>query len=153
MKNITISAISALALVAVPMASALAECPENELVKAGTISGEGGSVGLILGYRWASGTITLNDGTVYKFKAKGGKVAEVGYIETKVEGTIYNMNSINDFNGMYYGVSTGITLYKGLGGASFTNGKCVAINIKKVDATGLQGSMPAPGAVKIELVK
>ncbi len=129
------------------------ECPEKELVKSGTIVGEGGSVGFILGYRWASGVITLNDGTQYKFKAKGGKAGEIGANSVKVKGTIYNLESITDFPGVYSGVSAGMTIYKGLGGASFTNGKCVSINVQRTDSTGLQSSLPAPGIINVEIVK
>lgn len=126
-------------------------CPEKELVKSGTISGEGGSVGFILGYRWAEGTITLNNNKRYKFKAKGAKAGEMGVSKAQFTGTVYNLEKIEDFPGTFSGVGAGITLYKGLGGASFTNKKCVSINIKRINAKGIQGSPPLPVAIKVEL--
>lgn len=134
-------------------ASYAENCPDKELVKAGTITGEGKSVGFIIGYRWGTGDVTLNDGRKFKFKAKGGKVGEIGANKVSFAGTLYNLKTIDDFAGVYSGVAAGITLYKGLGGASFTNPNCVSINIKRTDSTGLQSSMPAPSIIDVELVK
>jgi len=128
------------------------ECQDKELVKAGTIAGEGKSVGFILGYRWGAGEIILNDGRKYKFKAKGGKIGEIGANKVAFSGTIYNMEKIEDFAGIYSGVAAGITIYKGLGGASFTNPRCVSLNIKRTDSTGLQSSLPAPSVIDVQLV-
>ncbi|MEH6403014.1 MAG: hypothetical protein V7750_06540 [Sneathiella sp.] len=129
------------------------ECQDKELVKAGAITGEGGSVGFIIGYRWGAGEITLNDGRKFNFKVKGGKIGEIGANKVSFAGTIYNMKTIDDFAGVYSGVAAGITLYKGLGGASFTNPRCVSINVKRTDSTGLQSSLPAPAVLDVELVK
>lgn len=125
---------------------------KKQLVKAGTLRGSGGTAGFIIGYRWAEGTIELNDGTTHNFKAKGVKIGEMGAVKMTFTGTIDNLDSINDFPGQYSGMATGITVYKGLGGASFTNLKCVSINIHREDVTGLQGSLPAPGTISIELI-
>ncbi len=62
------------------------------------------------------------------------------------------MESLDDFAGQYSGVAAGLTVYKGLGGASYTNLKCVSMNIQRDEATGLQGSLPAPGTISVELV-
>ncbi len=153
MNLITKSSVVAIAFMVLPIASAIAEnrCEDKQLVKAGTMNGKGGSVGFILGYRWAEGTITLNDGSTHEFSAKGGKIGEMGGAKVSFSGTIYNLKSLADFPGQYSGVATGLTLYKGLGGASFTNLKCVSINIQRDDSTGLQGSVPAPATISVKL--
>ena len=76
-------------------------CQDKELVQAGTVAGEGKSIGFIIGYRWGAGEITLNDGRIFKFKAKGGKLIEFGANKVTFTGTIYNMNTIDDFAGVY----------------------------------------------------
>ena len=38
-----------------------------KLVKAGTLEVKGGTVGFLVGFRWGTGTLTLNDGTKLKF--------------------------------------------------------------------------------------
>jgi len=42
-----------------------------KLVKAGTLEVKGGTVGFLIGFRWGTGTLTLNNGTKLKFSFKG----------------------------------------------------------------------------------
>ncbi len=74
----------------------------------------------------------------------------MGANTVEVSGTLYNLKDIADFPGTYSGVAAGVTLFKGLGGASFTNPRCVSFNIKRTDATGLQTSLPAHSVIDVE---
>jgi len=76
-----------------------------KLVKAGTIEVKGGTVGFLVGFRWGSGTLTLNDGTKLKFSFRGLKVLETGAVEIKAVGTVYNLKKPADFEGTYTGFS------------------------------------------------
>jgi len=131
------------------------DCPERELVKAGTFEAEVKSVGLIIGGRWGEGTITLNDGTKRNFSLAGAKVLEIGAAKKMLSGTIYNLEKPGDFPGTYMGVGGGLTLVtKGLGGFSVTNAECVVMNAEADKSEGLQVSMPiAPGGVKISFAE
>jgi hypothetical protein len=128
-------------------------CGERELVKAGTYEGTIKGVGLIVGARWGSGTVTLNDGKTIPISFKGGKLFDIGAAETKMEGTVYNLDKIEDLPGTYLGVGGGLTAATaGLGGASITNGKCVVLNGTAKDSEGLRASLPiGPGGIEVSV--
>jgi hypothetical protein len=144
---------------AIYSATAVAEekqkCSERELVKAGTFEATVTSVGLIVGARWGSGILTLNNGDTHRFSLKGAKVMEIGAAKKQLAGTIYNLEKLDDFPGTYLGVGGGLTaVTAGLGGVSITNGACVVLNASAKDSKGLQVSMPiAPGGVLVALEK
>ena len=126
-------------------------CSE-ELVKAGTVEGEIKVVGFLVGVRWGGGTLTLNDGRTFKFRMKGMKTMEAAVASQQYRGTVYNLDRVEDFAGTYVGIGTGFALVKGLGNASFGNGKCVIVNAK-AKASGVRLTSPlGPGAVKVEFV-
>lgn len=126
-------------------------CPDRELVKAGTFSATGKTVGLIIGARWGSGTVTLNNGDSFGFTFEGGKLLEVGVSETDILGVVYNLDKKEDFFGTYLGVGGGLAVSTGaLGGISLTNGKCVAVNGKAIGKAGIRLTSPiGPGGVKV----
>lgn len=124
----------------------------QELVKAGTVEGEIKVVGFLVGVRWGTGTLTLNDGRVFNFRMKGMKTMEVGVGSSQYRGTVYNLDRVEDFAGTYIGLGTGFALVKGLGNASFGNGKCVIVNAKSKN-TGVRLTSPlGPGGVQVEFV-
>ncbi|MEH6631634.1 MAG: hypothetical protein V7776_12435 [Halopseudomonas aestusnigri] len=127
-------------------------CPERELVKAGTFTVNVKSVGLIIGARWGTGKITLNDGSSKKFTLSGGKILDIGASEKIITGTLYNLDNLDEFPGVYLGIGGGLTaVTKGLGRMSVTNGKCVVMNGGVEGAKGLAVSHPiGPGGAKIE---
>jgi hypothetical protein len=130
-------------------------CGERELVKAGTFKATAKSVGLIIGARWGTGTVTLNSGKTFNISFQGGKIFDIGVAETTIEGTVYNLDKFEDFPGTYLGVGGGLTIATaGLGGTSITNGKCVVLNGKATDSEGLRASMPlGPGGVEVTIDK
>ncbi len=150
----TVTALIAICFASFSVAAKTQSCDERELVKAGTFTAVVKSVGLIVGARWGDGTMTLNDGSKHNISLSGGKIMEIGAAKQTLEGTIYNLDNMQDFPGMYYGVGGGLTLVTvGLGGVSYTNSKCVVLNAVSKDAAGLKVSNPiAPGGVSVELV-
>ena len=127
-------------------------CLDEKLVKAGTVEGEISVVGFLVGVRWGSGTLTLNDGRAFQFRMKGMKTLEVAVAKMQYSGTVYNLNRVEDFAGTYIGLGSGFALVKGLGAASFGNGKCVIVNTK-AKASGVRLTSPlGPGGVQVEFV-
>lgn len=126
-------------------------CGERDLLKAGTFSATGKTVGFIVGARWGSGTVTLNNGESFKFTFEGGKLLEVGVSETTILGVVYNLESKEDFFGTYLGVGGGLQVSTGaLGGVSITNGKCVVLNGKAHGKAGIRLTNPiGPSGVKV----
>ncbi len=129
------------------------ECAERELVQAGTFEAVGKSVGILVGARWGSGVMTLNDGTTHWFSFKGAKLLDIGASETRIVGTVYNLDSIEDFPGIFLGIGGGLAaVTKALGGMSITNGKCVVLNGRAGSAEGVRLTNPlGPGGVRIAL--
>ena len=126
-------------------------CPDRELVKSGTFTAVVRSVGFIVGARWGTGTLTLNNGDSHNFSLKGAKIMEIGAAKKQLAGVVYNLEKLEDFPGTYLGIGGGLTVATaGLGGVSITNGPCVVMNAKAEASKGLQVSMPiAPGGVRI----
>ncbi len=127
------------------------DCPDRELVKSGTFTATVNSVGLIVGARWGEGTLTLTSGESHKFSLEGAKLMEVGAAEIELSGTVYNLEKLEDFQGVYLGIGGGLAVATAtLGGMSISNGVCVVMNATDQGGKGLRASMPiGPGGVEI----
>jgi hypothetical protein len=125
-----------LALVAVlvwPAGSgAAAEGPQGTLAHPdGEVSMTTTRVTLGLGYTWGAGALFFK-GKRYKFKVSGLSVVGLGFTRVKAEGEVYNLKSLDDFPGKYFGVEAGATLLKGSAGMLIKNTRGVIINLKAV---------------------
>ncbi len=119
------------------------------LVKAGTVEFKGGNIGFLIGFRWGTGTLTLNDGTKLKFSGRGLKILETGMVNIEAVGTVYNLKKPGDFEGTYTGFSGGATIGKPLFGfVNLENAKGVIISLKS-ETRGVRLSGPAPGGVTV----
>ena len=126
-----------------------AQAKKVKLVKAGTLEVKGGSVGFLVGFRWGTGTLTLNNGTKLKFSFRGVKALETGAAEIKATGTVYNLKKPADFEGTYSSMSGGMTLGKELFGfVNIENARGVIISVKSANK-GVRLSAPAPGGVRV----
>jgi hypothetical protein len=129
------------AFVAVLAAPSLAEDKAPDA----TIKLDTGSVAVGIGWSWGHGTLNYG-GKTYKVKIEGASVAEVGVTKAEASGNVYNLKSIDDFNGVYAAAGTEGTAGKGAGVSSLRNGKGVVINLKsetqgasiKIAASGLK---------------
>lgn len=141
-----------MALISVSAPATAAECPtDDKAVKAGTIEGWGKSVGWIVGARWGEGTLTLDDGSTHKFTFNGAKLLDTGVARVDFKGSVYNLDSLQDFPGDYAAVGSGVTIGAGVtGGAVLKNENCVFIEVS-VESEGLRLSAPAPGGVLVKL--
>ena len=104
-----------------------------------------GTVAAGIGWNWGHGTLTYM-GKQYRVKISGLSVAEVGITKAEASGHVYNLKSIEDFNGVYAAAGTEGTAGKGAGVSSLRNSKGVVINLKsetkganiKIAAEGLK---------------
>jgi hypothetical protein len=104
-----------------------------------------GSVAAGIGWNWGKGTLTYM-GKTYPVKISGLSVAEVGITKAEASGSVYNLKSLADFDGVYAAAGTEGTAGKGAGVSSLRNTKGVVINLKsetkganvKVAAEGLK---------------
>lgn len=131
--------------------AAAQECPKGDLPVSATVQGHMTTAGFIVGVRWGEGTLILNDGSQHKFTAEGAKLLETGAAKVTFKGKVYNLQRLEDFEGDYGAVGSGLTVIKGItGGAVLTNGNCVYINME-AESEGVRLSAPAPGGVLVKL--
>ena len=127
-----------------------ADAKEMKLVKSGTFEVEGKSIGFLIGFRWGTGILTLNDGTRLKFSFKGVKAIETGAAVIKATGVVYNMKKVTDFEGLYSGLSGSLTLGKDLlGFVKYVNDTSGVIVAVKPTSKGVRLSAPAPGGISV----
>jgi hypothetical protein len=116
---------------------------------AGKVTGSVKTIGWLVGARWGNGVLTLDNGEQRKFHIVGAKALETGVAENEFEGDVFNLNSVEDFEGTFYGAGTGITVGSlGKGEAVVNNARCVVVKLR-MTGTGLKFSGPAPGAVEV----
>ena len=77
-----------------PLASAEDKAPDA------TLRLSEGSVAAGIGWNWGKGTLSYM-GKTYHFKVSGVTVAEVGITRAEASGSVYNLKSVDDFNGVY----------------------------------------------------
>ncbi len=124
-------------------------CDRDNLVQSGTLQFSMTRIGFMLGVRWGEGVLTLNSGEQHNFDVSGAKLLETGISTAKFEGEVYNIRSLEDFEGTYYGASTQITVVKGKGELQTNNANCVFIRARSAGG-GLQLSGPAPEGLAIK---
>ena len=88
-----------------------------------------GTVAAGIGWTWGHGELNYR-GKTHKFKVDGLSVAEVGVTKAEATGTVYNLKSIDDFEGVYAAAAAEGTAGKGAGVSSLRNAKGVVINLK-----------------------
>ncbi len=109
-----------------------------------------GSVAAGIGWSWGKGTLHFQ-GKTYPVKISGLTVAEVGITKAEASGSVYNLKSIEDFNGVYAAAGTEGTAGKGAGVSSLRNTKGVVINLKS-ETKGANIMIAAEG-LKLEVEK
>ena len=109
-----------------------------------------GSVAAGIGWSWGNGTLNYK-GQSYRVKIDGLSVAEVGITKASASGTVYNLKSIDDFDGVYAAAGAEGTAGKGAGVSSLRNSKGVVINLKS-ETKGANIKVAAEG-LKLKLEK
>lgn len=85
-----------------------------------------GSFAAGIGWSWGHGTLTYK-GKAYKVKVDGLSVGEVGLTNVKAKGNVYNLNKLEDFDGVYAAGGAGATAGKGKGASALTNANGVSV--------------------------
>jgi len=134
------------ALAAVLAGSAFAE---DKKVDA-TLKLSEGSVAAGIGWSWGHGTLTYK-GKSYKVKVDGVSIGEVGLTDVKAKGNVYNLKSLDDFNGVYAAGGAGATAGKGVGASALTNANGVSLLLTSV-TKGANLKIAAEG-IKLQIEK
>ncbi len=127
-KRILLSLITAVLLVAAVTSISLGE-KEDKSSRVGEVTISTKRLSLGIGYTWGHGTLKYK-GKDYKFKVKGLNMIGLGYTTMTAKGGVYNMKSLSEFPGTYYGVEGGATLIKESAGLVIKNSKGVMLNLK-----------------------
>jgi hypothetical protein len=117
----------------------------------GTLTLTATSAAAGIGWSWGSGTLTLVDGSEHKFKVSGLDVVAVGFKQATGVGSVYNMKTLEDFEGQYVKGTAGIAVGGGVAATSMRNDKGVVINLTSV-GEGVDFRLAASG-MEVKLVK
>lgn len=154
LRNIIVRAACVAALVTMASNAALADAhegcelnTENMPVDA-MVTGQVKSIGFMVGARWGSGELRMSNGESRHFQILGVKALETGAAINNFTGEVYNLRSVDDFEGTFYGAAAKISVAKSKGEAVVNNGNCVIVKVR-MDGGGLQVSGPAPGGVAV----
>ena len=116
----------------------------------GTVSLESTSVAAGVGVQWGDGILSYN-GKKYPFSVQGLEVLGVGYSAVKAEGTVYNLTTLADFEGVYASGEASVTAGSGLSTVTMRNPNGVVISLRTVQE-GAKLTLAA-GGVNIALEK
>ncbi len=114
-----------------------------------TLTLSGGSAAAGVGWNWGKGTLNYH-GKMYTFKIEGLSIGEVGVTKAEATGNVYNLRSIDDFDGIYLAASTGAAAGKGVGVTSVRNPMGVVVNLT-TETKGVNLKIAAEGLnIKLE---
>ncbi|MGZ5165153.1 MAG: DUF1134 domain-containing protein [Burkholderiales bacterium] len=122
----------------------------SKATPSGTLELEAEQVRLILGGSSGRGTLFYK-GKSYPFTMKGGTVGGVGVTKVNATGTVYFLDKVEDFPGMYSAATAGAALGGGVGASQFENNKGVYVAVRsKSEGVALNMGL---GAVSISFAK
>ena len=116
----------------------------------GTVSLESTSVAAGVGVQWGEGILIYN-GKKYPFSVQGLEILGVGYSEVKAEGTVYNLTTLADFEGVYASGEASATAGHGAATVTMKNPNGVVLSLHTLQE-GAKLTLAA-GGVNIELKK
>jgi hypothetical protein len=116
----------------------------------GTVKMTGKSIAAGVGFSWGSGVLTYN-GKEYRFSISGLSAGDIGISSAELSGQVFNLKSLEDFNGNYTSFGAGITVAGGGGGATMRNQNGVVLNVVAT-TQGLKFKLGVDG-MKITLAK
>jgi hypothetical protein len=91
-----------------------------------TITLSGGVFALGIGYEWAHGTLNYQ-GHAYPFHVRGMSLLDLGAASVTGAGQVFNLHSLQDFNGNYVGTTVGSAVSQGGSLALMKNERGVTI--------------------------
>jgi hypothetical protein len=127
------------ATLALPLSTALAKAKAPDA----TLQLREGSVAAGIGFSWGGGTLTFR-GKRYPVKVDGLSVGSVGISRATASGSVFNMKSLDDFNGTYTAVGAGAAVAGGGSVATMQNQNGVRINLRAT-TQGVKFTLGAAG--------
>jgi len=103
-----------------------------------------------VGVQWGDGILIYN-GKKYPFSVQGLEIRGVGYSEVKAEGTVYNLTTLADFEGVYASGEASATAGHGAATVTMKNPNGVELSLRTLQE-GAKLTLAA-GGVNIELKK
>jgi hypothetical protein len=94
-----------------------------------TLEFNGGSAAAGVGVSWGAGVLKYK-GKSYAFKVSGLSIGNVGAGTASAAGEVFNLKSLDDFNGNYVAAGTGLAVAGGGAVATMKNQNGVKINVK-----------------------
>ena len=113
-----------------------------------TLKLSGKSVAAGVGVSWGKGTLTYH-GKQHAFSVDGLSVADVGVSAIDANGSVYHLNKLEDFDGIYTAASAGAAVAGGGGVATMKNANGVVINLRAT-SRGVKFKL-GPDGVKFKL--
>src|SRR5215475_10054349 len=93
-----------------------------------TLDVSAGSVAVGIGVLWGHGNLTYN-GAKHVFRISGVSLVDIGVAHLDAKGDVYNLSKLDDFNGIYTSVATGVTIAGGGSAAVLRNDHGVVIKL------------------------
>ena len=115
----------------------------NEARPDATVTLNGGSVAVGIGYTWGHGELTYRESS-RRFSIKGISVVDVGATDFTAKGNVYNLKNVSDFSGNYAAAGAGITVAGGGTAVYLKNEHGVVIKLISTDV-GLKFKLSADG--------
>ncbi len=94
-----------------------------------TLEFNGGSAAAGIGVSWGAGVLKYK-GKSYAFKVSGLSVGDVGVSKASASGEVFDLKKLEDFNGNYTAVGTGLTVAGGGAVAAMKNQNGAIIHVK-----------------------
>jgi hypothetical protein len=136
-------------LTAAPLPSQAQETTRAAKTADGALTFSGGAVAAGIGFVWGSGELEYQ-GTPHPVKVSGLSVVDVGAAKLSASGSVYNLKSLQDFDGIYTTFSAGATVAGGGGVAYLRNEHGVVIKLHDT-SEGLRLNLSADGVkLKVE---
>ena len=127
MKRVTVCVL-VLVLALVFSGSAFAAEKKTEKKPDATLSLTEGQVALGIGWSWGKGVLSYK-GKKYPFKVQGISVGDVGVVDVKADGKVYDLKKLEDFSGTYASAAAEATLGLGAGATAMKNDKGVVLHL------------------------
>jgi hypothetical protein len=86
------------------------------------------SVGLVFGYTWGGGALAYA-GKNYPVEVDGFTFLTLGFVRAEATGEVFNLKSVEDFNGTYFAATAEGTVGSGAGATIMKNQNGVVIHL------------------------
>jgi hypothetical protein len=113
-----------------------------------TVQMTGKLVAVGIGYAWGRGVIDYQ-GADQPFCIHGLSVGDVGFVRLQSDGVVLHLNSLDDFAGKYFAISTGVAIAGGESAALLKNDHGVTLQLE-TKMRGLRVSL-AVSSIRITL--